>query len=381
MRSSTVSDCSTSTCRRGSPRSTCCCSPRWSAVSCLAPATTTQRFGRARHELLRGCHASAPTRRRRSPSPQVRTTARNGPSHSPRVSSARPAIESSCTPGPGGAQSPPNVDTSAKPGTWSFMSRWSASSSPSPSADLSHTPANGWWWKGRRSSTPSATTPHSTRDVSWTAPASPPYSLRLNDFKVAYQLPGAPGAGQAGDFSANVTVRGDDTAKKQDLSVRVNAPLTLAGDRIYLLGNGYAPTLTVRNGRGGRRLPRLSTVPAARHEHDLARCHQSRRRDAGTTRIGRVLLPHAGHPSLRRVHVDLPGRDQPGPHHERVQRRSRHRRRHAPAPSTRSTPQASPNEQAGRPASKPSNSPPGTSADLPTGWERSPGRSPRRPRR
>ncbi|WP_251440476.1 cytochrome c biogenesis protein ResB [Microbacterium sp. USTB-Y] len=76
------------------------------------------------------------------------------------------------------------------------------------------------------------------------------YSLRLNDFKVAYQLPGAPGAGQAGDFSANVTVRGDDTAKKQDLSVRVNAPLTIAGDRIYLLGNGYAPTLSVRNARG-----------------------------------------------------------------------------------------------------------------------------------
>lgn len=30
----------------------------------------------------------------------------------------------------------------------------------------------------------------------------------------------------------------------------VNYPITVAGDRIYLLGNGYAPTLTVRNAQG-----------------------------------------------------------------------------------------------------------------------------------
>ena len=30
----------------------------------------------------------------------------------------------------------------------------------------------------------------------------------------------------------------------------VNYPITVDGDRIYLLGNGYAPTLTVRNAQG-----------------------------------------------------------------------------------------------------------------------------------
>ena len=76
-----------------------------------------------------------------------------------------------------------------------------------------------------------------------------PYSLTLDDFRVSYQLPGSPGAGQAGDFSADVTIRSagqDDRAE----SVIVNYPITVAGDRIYLLGNGYAPTLTVRDAAG-----------------------------------------------------------------------------------------------------------------------------------
>jgi cytochrome c biogenesis protein len=34
-----------------------------------------------------------------------------------------------------------------------------------------------------------------------------PYSLTLDDFQVSYRLPGTPGAGQAGDFSADVTIR------------------------------------------------------------------------------------------------------------------------------------------------------------------------------
>ncbi|WP_243226690.1 cytochrome c biogenesis protein ResB [Microbacterium sp. CIAB417] len=76
-----------------------------------------------------------------------------------------------------------------------------------------------------------------------------PYSLTLDDFRVSYRLPGSPGAGQAGDFSADVTIRSagqDDRAE----SVIVNYPIAVAGDRIYLLGNGYAPTLTVRDAAG-----------------------------------------------------------------------------------------------------------------------------------
>ncbi|MGI6878708.1 cytochrome c biogenesis protein ResB [Microbacterium sp. gxy059] len=73
-----------------------------------------------------------------------------------------------------------------------------------------------------------------------------PYSLTLDSFDVSYVPFGERGAGQAGDFSANVTVREPDGFSSEE-SVRVNHPLRLHDDAVYLLGNGYAPTLTVRN--------------------------------------------------------------------------------------------------------------------------------------
>jgi cytochrome c biogenesis protein len=76
-----------------------------------------------------------------------------------------------------------------------------------------------------------------------------PYALTLKSFDVTYVGPGEPGAGQAGNFKANLSVREPDGSKTDD-AVRVNHPLSVGGDKIYLLGNGYAPTITVRNAQG-----------------------------------------------------------------------------------------------------------------------------------
>ncbi|WP_261167136.1 cytochrome c biogenesis protein ResB [Microbacterium sp. Marseille-Q6965] len=77
-----------------------------------------------------------------------------------------------------------------------------------------------------------------------------PYAMTLDSFDVTYQPPGTNGAGQAGDFSANVSVRypGEDEATEG--SVRVNDPLEVGGDSVYLLGNGYAPTIRITNADG-----------------------------------------------------------------------------------------------------------------------------------
>lgn len=76
-----------------------------------------------------------------------------------------------------------------------------------------------------------------------------PYSLTLDRFDVTYQPLGSRGQGQAGDFVANLTTQlaGGEPVTGE---VRVNQPLEIAGDRIYLMGNGYAPTLTVRDPEG-----------------------------------------------------------------------------------------------------------------------------------
>ncbi|HJB62364.1 MAG TPA: cytochrome c biogenesis protein ResB, partial [Candidatus Microbacterium pullistercoris] len=76
-----------------------------------------------------------------------------------------------------------------------------------------------------------------------------PYSMTLERFDVSYVPFGQNGAGQAGDFAANVTIREPD-GSAEDGVVRVNHPLTVHSDSIYLLGNGYAPTVTVRDPAG-----------------------------------------------------------------------------------------------------------------------------------
>ena len=76
-----------------------------------------------------------------------------------------------------------------------------------------------------------------------------PYTITLDRFDVQYQPFGAPGAGQAGGFVAHVTTQEAGEAPQQG-EVRVNHPLGLAADRVYLMGNGYAPTITVRNAAG-----------------------------------------------------------------------------------------------------------------------------------
>ncbi|WCD92975.1 cytochrome c biogenesis protein ResB [Microbacterium sp. nov. GSS16] len=76
-----------------------------------------------------------------------------------------------------------------------------------------------------------------------------PYALTLDSFDVTYEDFGTPGAGQAGNFAANLSVRNVDGSTSKG-TVRVNHPLHVGGDSIYLLGNGYAPTITVRNAEG-----------------------------------------------------------------------------------------------------------------------------------
>ena len=76
-----------------------------------------------------------------------------------------------------------------------------------------------------------------------------PYSLTLDRFDVTYQPAGSPGGGQAGDFAANVTIRSPGADDRTERVV-VNYPITVGTDRIHLLGNGYAPTLTIRDAEG-----------------------------------------------------------------------------------------------------------------------------------
>lgn len=70
-----------------------------------------------------------------------------------------------------------------------------------------------------------------------------PFCVKVNDFSAKYL-----DTGQAESFIANVDYQSGadlDTGTWRPYTLEVNAPLRTAGDRVYLLGHGYAPKFTV----------------------------------------------------------------------------------------------------------------------------------------
>ncbi|UOE43784.1 cytochrome c biogenesis protein ResB [Agromyces larvae] len=76
-----------------------------------------------------------------------------------------------------------------------------------------------------------------------------PYRLSLEGLDAVYETQNADAIGQPIDFTAHVVVE-DDGGSAVDETVKVNEPLRTHGTDVYLLGNGYAPTVTVRNPDG-----------------------------------------------------------------------------------------------------------------------------------
>jgi cytochrome c biogenesis protein len=76
-----------------------------------------------------------------------------------------------------------------------------------------------------------------------------PYSIAVDKFTATYEEENLNAYGQPIDYTVDVTtdVPGEGTAQG---TIKVNEPLRIAGSNAYLLGNGYAPWITVRDGDG-----------------------------------------------------------------------------------------------------------------------------------
>ena len=75
------------------------------------------------------------------------------------------------------------------------------------------------------------------------------FSLRLDRLDVKYEQRNPQALGQPLDYTAHVTTRLPGGEQQQG-TIKVNSPLDIAGSSVYLLGNGYAARLTVRNPDG-----------------------------------------------------------------------------------------------------------------------------------
>jgi cytochrome c biogenesis protein len=86
-----------------------------------------------------------------------------------------------------------------------------------------------------------------------------PICLRVNDFQAHY-LP----SGQAVSFAANIDYQAGadlNSDSWRPYHLKVNEPLRVGGDRVYLQGHGYAPTFTVTFPDGQTRTQTLQFRP------------------------------------------------------------------------------------------------------------------------
>lgn len=86
-----------------------------------------------------------------------------------------------------------------------------------------------------------------------------PICLRVNDFEAEFLS-----SGQAVDFAADIAYQAGDhlvSGEWTSYQLKVNEPLRVGGNRVYLLGHGYAPTFTVTFPDGQARSQTLQWQP------------------------------------------------------------------------------------------------------------------------
>ncbi|HEX5087730.1 MAG TPA: cytochrome c biogenesis protein ResB [Nocardioides sp.] len=76
-----------------------------------------------------------------------------------------------------------------------------------------------------------------------------PFSFTVNHFDVDW-LTSGPRAGMARGFNADLSYTEQPGGPDKQYDLRVNHPLTIGGTELFLIGHGYAPVVTVRDGQG-----------------------------------------------------------------------------------------------------------------------------------
>ncbi|MFC4371866.1 cytochrome c biogenesis protein ResB [Citricoccus nitrophenolicus] len=77
-----------------------------------------------------------------------------------------------------------------------------------------------------------------------------PFSMSLKSFEKVFDRESETHYGQPLDFTAVMEVQDGTGGEPQERILKVNHPLAFGDTRVYLVGNGYAPEVTVRDGNG-----------------------------------------------------------------------------------------------------------------------------------
>jgi cytochrome c biogenesis protein len=79
-----------------------------------------------------------------------------------------------------------------------------------------------------------------------------PFTIKVDRFDATFEenVTGRGQFGQPRNFTAYVTTKDAPGAAPKDSTIQVNHPLEMDGAGVFLLGNGYAPVVTVRDAKG-----------------------------------------------------------------------------------------------------------------------------------
>jgi cytochrome c biogenesis protein len=90
-----------------------------------------------------------------------------------------------------------------------------------------------------------------------------PFCVKVDSFTAQYQPNGQPEHYEAAvGYQAGADLAAGSSGPWRPYDLKVNSPLRLAGDRVYLLGHGYAPTFTVTFPDGTARTQTIQWKPA-----------------------------------------------------------------------------------------------------------------------
>ncbi|RYC02233.1 cytochrome c biogenesis protein ResB [Nocardioides ganghwensis] len=76
-----------------------------------------------------------------------------------------------------------------------------------------------------------------------------PFSFSITDFEVEWLTEGER-AGMAREFVAELAYETEPGGETKSYDLRVNHPLSIGGTDVFLIGHGYAPVITIRDGDG-----------------------------------------------------------------------------------------------------------------------------------
>ena len=76
-----------------------------------------------------------------------------------------------------------------------------------------------------------------------------PFSFTVDDFDVDW-IDSGPRQGMARGFNAHLTYREAPGDGRSSYDLKVNHPLKIGGTEVFLIGHGYAPVITIRDGNG-----------------------------------------------------------------------------------------------------------------------------------